>query len=260
MSNHKTCGATSDVICSLELAAGISPLPWPDGKGPSGRAPAPASRSASRASTKAKRTPDTSGLSSIGSSTSAALELSLASRLRAQMGCDGSMEYSLTWKDRVTPAGRRICALRASARRTSGSDCTGWPTPTADRVGNRVDTTISGDGRTTPNKLGWAVSLAGWTTPQSRDAKGVTQNFCRSDKPKDDSLCDQVVGLTSSWPPAGTSGIGGSVLNPAMSRWLMGFPQENPIRGWDTCSPGYESWATAQGLLAEYCARPAVTA
>ena len=30
--------------------------------------------------------------------------------------------YALTWKERVTPSGRKIAALRASARRTSDSD------------------------------------------------------------------------------------------------------------------------------------------
>lgn len=40
-----------------------------------------------------------------------------------------------------------------------------WPTPTADRVGQRLDVTFSGDGRTTPNKLGWAVAM--WPTPRA---------------------------------------------------------------------------------------------
>jgi hypothetical protein len=37
--------------------------------------------------------------------------------------------FALTWNDAVTPSGRRICALRASARRTSDSASTSWPTP-----------------------------------------------------------------------------------------------------------------------------------
>lgn len=49
------------------------------------------------------------------SSNSAALQSLLASRLRAKMGWAGSILYRLTWKERVTPSGRPICALRAQA-------------------------------------------------------------------------------------------------------------------------------------------------
>jgi hypothetical protein len=36
----------------------------------------------------------------------------------------------LTWKERVTPSGRRICALRASVPRMCDRDYGLWPTPT----------------------------------------------------------------------------------------------------------------------------------
>lgn len=49
------------------------------------------------------------------SSNSAALQQYLANRLRAKMGWAGSILYRLTWKERVTPSGRLICALRAQA-------------------------------------------------------------------------------------------------------------------------------------------------
>ncbi|WP_422613919.1 hypothetical protein [Burkholderia ambifaria] len=39
--------------------------------------------------------------------------------------------FTLTWKERVTPSGRLISALRASVRRTSGNGCGSWPTPLA---------------------------------------------------------------------------------------------------------------------------------
>jgi hypothetical protein len=47
------------------------------------------------------------------------------------LGRGGSIEYSQTWKEKITPAGRRYLAHIASARRTSGSDYSGWHTPQA---------------------------------------------------------------------------------------------------------------------------------
>lgn len=70
------------------------------------------------------------------SSESAVLRTSLESRLRARTASVGSTLFNLTWKERLTPSGRSICALRASARRTSvkdsgSSEKTSWGTPTA---------------------------------------------------------------------------------------------------------------------------------
>lgn len=75
------------------------------------------------------------GPSGSHSSASAVLQMFLASRLPAKTASRGSTLYALIWKERVTPLGRRICALRGSARRTFASDSgsldngVGWPTP-----------------------------------------------------------------------------------------------------------------------------------
>src|SRR5574341_2257412 len=45
----------------------------------------------------------------------------LANKLRAKTDLLGSTLFKLTWKQRVTPSGRSIPALRASGHRTSGS-------------------------------------------------------------------------------------------------------------------------------------------
>src|SRR5690606_9596908 len=60
---------------------------------------------------------------------SAVLQLSLENRLRARLDVNGSPEYELTWKQWGMPSGPPICALRASARRTSGKGFGGWRTP-----------------------------------------------------------------------------------------------------------------------------------
>ena len=117
-------------------------------------------------------TKDTYGLPSAGSSTSAALQSSLASRLRRSLAVTGSPEYALTWKQWDMASGPPICALRASGRRTSGSDCfglvKGWTTPQAH------DSSPRGKGQKAKHgtKHGCAdlnayAMAAGWTTPNA---------------------------------------------------------------------------------------------
>ena len=111
----------------------------------------------------------TSGQPSTTSYQSVALQSSLASRLRVRTAWRGSTLYALTWKPRATPQGPPICALRASARRTSDSDCGGWPTTTKqDASGSaRHGYMITGNQGTT---LLDAARLSGWTTT-TRDWK-----------------------------------------------------------------------------------------
>lgn len=126
----------------------------------------PASPSRQQANKKDSMMNATSGQFGLISSASAALQQSLESRLR--LHSTGSILYRLTWKQRTTPSGRAICALRASAARISGSDFTSWPTPT---------TRDHKDGTECQNVpinalLGRAVWMAGWPTPTSKEAAG----------------------------------------------------------------------------------------
>ena len=112
---------------------GPSLFDWLDGQttGPSGPAPALASPSAPPESGKEPQTSGTSGPRCADLSPSAALQSSLASRLRHRMAGRGSALFVLTWKTWDMQSGPPICALRASAPRTSARDCGGWPTPVA---------------------------------------------------------------------------------------------------------------------------------
>lgn len=119
----------------------------------------------------------TSGPISSVSSRSADLTLSLVNRLRARTASLGSTLYTLTWKERTTPAGRSISALRASARRISDSGCIGWPkgwtTPQAHDVSGRSKTQKEIHG----TKHGCAclvrdADLAGWPTPTAKIKAG----------------------------------------------------------------------------------------
>lgn len=114
----------------------------------------------------------TFGLTGKNSLTSAALQSSLASKLQARS--IGSILYRLTWKDRVTPSGRTIFALRASAARTFDSEfiLSGWTTYQAHDVSGRSNNQKAKHGA----KHGCAclvqdAAMAGWPTTTTRDHK-----------------------------------------------------------------------------------------
>lgn len=116
---------------SPALADGRSRFASPDGQmidlfGP---VPHPANLSARQAADLRLLTSDTSGHVLATSFASESLQRSLESKLQARLPLHGSTRFKLTWKHRVTPSGRPICALRASALTTSGSDSSGLPTP-----------------------------------------------------------------------------------------------------------------------------------
>lgn len=95
----------------------------------SGQEAVRASRSRWQGKGKPKATKDTSGQKCSGSFESADLTQYLANRCRQRLDMAGSMEYSQTWKQKATPAGRLYWEHTASARRTFDSDCSGWATP-----------------------------------------------------------------------------------------------------------------------------------
>lgn len=91
---------TRSAISSPESADGASPLDSPASLTiiRSGQDHAPASLTPMQALALGMTTREPFGGLSAGSSSSAALQSSLESRLRARLGVDGSPEYVLTWK------------------------------------------------------------------------------------------------------------------------------------------------------------------
>jgi len=160
-----------NVIFSRGSVDGPSQLDWLDGltTSPSGPDPALASPSAQQGSSAEQATSDTSGQPSSASSASAALQQSLENRLQAALEGTGSPEYALTWKRWDMQSGQPICALRASARRTSGSGYGGWPTArqTDGSKSVRTDQGAMNELKRKggPQDLDCAAHLAGWPTP-----------------------------------------------------------------------------------------------
>lgn len=169
-----TCASTPNAISSLASASGATPFVLPDGRmiDPCGLVHALASLSARQVKAMGLQTSGISGRHGSTSSESAALASSLASRLQAATASAGSTLFKLTWKERTTPAGRSISALRASALRTSGSDYGSWPTPMA---GTPAQNGNNAAGNTDSSRR--TVALCGWPTPMAQQANGEPEAF-----------------------------------------------------------------------------------
>lgn len=161
---------------------------------PYGQEVVPVSHTAQQENREEMQTSETSGLPSSASSRSVALNSYLESRLKTRFATGGSIEYTQTWKEKVTPSGRLYLAHTASERPIADTGSTGevsaWPTPTCRdfKDGSPSNVPIKLLGRVV-----WQVFLPGETVSSSS---------------------------------AGMGKLVGYRLNPYFSAWLMGFPKE----------------------------------
>jgi hypothetical protein len=122
------CADLPSAISSPGSAGGVTRSGSPAGPtiDPSGRDRVPVNRSRAPAPVLGAMIPAIFGRRGFGSSASAGLQSSLANRLRQRFDTGGSIWFSETWKELVTPRGRRCWAHTASGRRISDNGSTSW--------------------------------------------------------------------------------------------------------------------------------------
>jgi hypothetical protein len=203
-----------------------------------GQALVPANLSARQAKALGLMTSGIYGPRSTTSSLSASLTESMVSKLQAKTASVGSTLYKLTWKERVTPAGRLISALRASVLRTSGNGSglllKGWPTTRANNAHGKCKSRENNpELAAKESRLEDVVTLAGWATPAARDYR------CANAKPwsergggkKGEQLNNQTVHLAG-WPTPIKSDSRGSAG--AAPRKIRELPNAVKLAGWAT--------------------------
>ena len=241
---------TCSAISSPALVAGATPCALPGGPTTDlfGRAVAHASLSVPLARKKAPPMIGISGLPGSISSASAALELSLVSKLKQRLSTDGSILFKLTWKEKVTPAGRLVCRLAASGHRTSDSDSGSWPTP------QTMDTLPPMDyekrlnhpgrpGRTVSGNLREVVTIVGWPTPIVGDTTG-------GPRPPDDKRGPapglQAAAHLTSWPTPNTPSGGPNVKSTPTHTGEMDLEGAVTLTSWPTASA--RDWKDTTGM------------
>lgn len=164
---------------------------------PGGQTTSPSSRGRRRASpgpkpgvAEARTTSDISGPTSSASSLSAVLQSFLWNKFRRRTDSLGSTLFKISWKERATPSGRLISAVRALGHRTSGSastsppsEKTSWATPASQEPGGTPEQFLARKEKAIVNGSQLGVSItalslqaqlvepqANWATPAAHDS------------------------------------------------------------------------------------------
>jgi hypothetical protein len=250
------------VTSSPALVAGRSRSGSLDGQKTAGPGPAlaPVSPSQQPESAEAPGTPGIYGRSGLDSlpnvADSSEFQRSLASKLQARMAAFGSLEYDLVWRTWDINLGPPICALRASARRTSGRGCSGWRSPDHNQRGGSYSDQVKALARLESGhqiNLEDQAVLAGWNTPRATDGSNGGPNQTGGALPADAALA----GMTESNMTGNTDALNASasITNGNLSGWCSPTAQDGsrgnlPPRPQDTGVPlsqqaALAGWPTA---------------
>ena len=206
--------------------------------GQSGRAHVPANLSARAAQERGCLTSGTSGLTGTTSSRSVALQRSLVSKLQAKTASVGSTLYKLTWKERTTPSGLSICALRGSVLRTSGNAFGSWPTPaTRDHKGGYRGGRIR-NGKISTDTLDVAAQLTGWPTPRANKVHPeITEENQEKLANRNKSNLEEVVAVLWGWATPTTADHKGAAKPESVKEWNTrghNLAEQTQMSGWPT--------------------------
>ncbi|WP_436405904.1 hypothetical protein [Citrobacter koseri] len=162
----------------------------------------------------------------------------MANKLRQRLESTGSMIYSMSWKEKITPAGRLYCQRQASVPRTSVTGFilvrSAWPSPCAQNgmVNGYTDwlKVIRRKEAGRQQNLQDVVILAAWPTPTANDFKGSGKTVIRKDGK--DRTFDRLDYATEQglapWPTVTTidnnqvAGMGAAAMHPARGATLGG--------------------------------------
>lgn len=197
MFRQMTLFDTSDAISSVESEDGNLPCALLDGPRTDELTPevAPVSHTPQRANRKPSKTNGTCGQTGSKSFASDALSALLASKFRTRLATVGSMEYSQTWREKTTPAGRLYWEHTASSHRKPDNGYGGWPTPAT----QNADGGINPEGNTGEHfTLQTAAALTGWPSPMASDTTGGKIPPSHIDRQSPSKL--KQAAMLSGWP------------------------------------------------------------
>jgi hypothetical protein len=125
-----------------------------------------------------------------------------------------------TWPEGTTGTGIRPDGTKATVNLENVAKLAGWATPRAEDAESSGMRHSRGVADTLSAQVG--QDLAGWPTPDTNQRGGPQDAEKRKAGGHSVTLQDAAHGVISTSSPAGTEKRG--ALNPAHSRWLMGFP------------------------------------